>query len=97
MFQNLNQLAILNSVLHGIDDRLFESFNKINKIGIVILNLVDFFKNGTTWLKSINCDLTVDLNNPDEIQQSQNRQVVFFSLKIKPKIISAVRISRRFG
>jgi hypothetical protein len=66
LFKNIYNLKIYG-VLLGIESDLFENFAILKNIDIVISNFEEFFNGDTSWMKHLNYEIKVDLNNSSQI------------------------------
>jgi hypothetical protein len=76
LFRNVPYLGI-GGVLNGIETRLFEDFQNLKKIEIVISNLKEIFHSGNKWMNYLN--LKVSLNTSTNLEQSMQLKFRFLS------------------
>ena len=73
VFSNLKTLDLDYVKLKSIEEDTFKSLQNLKTILIVIENLKEFIRSSNnTWMKSLNGDVNVDLNNVASIEKSKN-------------------------
>jgi hypothetical protein len=76
-FANVEEIELEYCILKGIDETLFNSsFHALKSFSIELENLDEFMKNKTNkgWIKYLNGDVKVDLNNQLDILQKKSKQ-----------------------
>lgn len=81
LFASLKQLTF-EGTLDSIEPELFPSLKSLRNIDIYVLYLRRFLhKSGIEWIRGINRDLRVDLNNPAEIGKHASRIVEVYVIE----------------
>jgi hypothetical protein len=74
----------LTGIVYSIENDLFSHFKKMKLIILNIENFSAFFQSGLKWMRYLNDDLNVDLNNTKIFEASKARTVIvqFFDPKL---------------
>jgi hypothetical protein len=75
IFKNIFFLGILGSI-NRIEENLFESFKKIEDITISLDNLKSIYHNGVKWMKHLNGDLNVTIENETDFNLHYKRTII---------------------
>lgn len=77
VFENLNTVRMLNTVLQRIDDDAFSKIYNMRFLNFSIINFENFFKNSTNkWMQNLNSKTKVDYSNPESLIENQNKSLL---------------------
>lgn len=75
VFKEIKSLIIYASTLFGIQYDLFASFSSLKYIELELLNFDQFLKTDETWMRYLNVNVTVDLNNQTDVINNRENQM----------------------
>lgn len=75
VFKNLKSLFIFGSSILAIEYDLFKNFNSLRNIELEMLNFGIFIKTDQSWMKYLNGNITVDLNNQNDLDNNKNNRM----------------------
>jgi hypothetical protein len=74
VFSQLEVITVEYSTLHGIDEFAFKHLNHLKYLNLFLYNLDEFLRNGSDWMRHLNSQVKVDLNDENEIKANLGKQ-----------------------
>lgn len=77
VFENVNTVRMLNTVLQRIDEDAFSKIYNMRFLNFSIVNFQNFFKNSTNkWMQNLNSKVKVDYSNPESLIENENKSLL---------------------
>ena len=75
LFAGIKELKV-NHIVGGIHSDVFVPFKMLKYIDFDIDNLGTFFNQGTSWMRGLNADISVNLSNTKKVHQNLNKRML---------------------